>query len=67
MMLTAAVTIKFLLSITTYPNQTALTEFQNEKLYDTVDLCNKAAQKKLKKIKEPAIFNCHPVNAELWK
>lgn len=67
MMLTAAVTIKFLLSITTYPNQTALTEFQNEKLYTTISDCNEAGKKKLLKIKEPAIFNCHPINAELWK
>ena len=71
-MITTLATIKFLLSLTTqYPSHVK-TEFQHDKLYDTVSDCNEEGKKRVEKQKastadKQVTFNCHPINEETWK
>lgn len=67
-MIAAVPVMKYLLSITLYLSDgTAMTKFDNSKLYPTIETCTVAGNIWKSEYKKTTTFKCQLVNEENWK
>jgi hypothetical protein len=66
MLLTKKIIFKFLLALTSYTGQSAITKFENDFLYESQEDCEKAGREKTKNVHNLS-YKCYKVNQEFYE
>lgn len=67
MLLTKKIIFKFLLALTSYNNESAITKFENDTLYESEKDCEEAGKEKIKNDIKNSSYKCYKVNKEFYE